>query len=143
MAYLCLCFRCFPVELERVSDQAEAGVVNEAFSIDTTGMSPCGYSLTLGVWDRTNVNSGQTNNYSPGVGWLLPANRRLIVEPGITQEKALPWERMEPAHDRQARLQMEWRTGTNENGSIWRDFGVVVGGGGDVPAGLKRITSSS
>jgi hypothetical protein len=43
---------------------ADPGVVNEAFSIDTTGMSPCGYSLTLGVWDRTNVNSGQTSNYN-------------------------------------------------------------------------------
>jgi hypothetical protein len=38
--------------------------VSEAFSIDTTNMDPCGYSLTLGVWDRTNVDSGATSNYN-------------------------------------------------------------------------------
>ena len=38
--------------------------VSESFSIDTTGMDPCGYSLTLGVWDRTNVDSGATSNYN-------------------------------------------------------------------------------
>jgi hypothetical protein len=43
---------------------ADPGVVNESFKIDTTGMEPCGYSLTIGVWDRTNVNSGQTSNYN-------------------------------------------------------------------------------
>jgi hypothetical protein len=41
---------------------ADPGVVNESFSLNTTGMDPCGYSLTLYVWDRTNVNSGQTSN---------------------------------------------------------------------------------
>lgn len=43
---------------------SDPGVMNESFSLDTTGMDPCGYSLTLGVWDRTNVNSGQTSNYN-------------------------------------------------------------------------------
>jgi hypothetical protein len=38
--------------------------VSEAFSINTTGMDPCGYSLTLNVWDRTNVDSGETSNYN-------------------------------------------------------------------------------
>lgn len=38
--------------------------VSEGFSLNTTGMEPCGYSLTLNVWDRTNVNSGQGNNYN-------------------------------------------------------------------------------
>jgi hypothetical protein len=43
---------------------ADPGVVNESFTLNTSGMSPCGYSLTLSVWDRTNVNSGQTSNYN-------------------------------------------------------------------------------
>lgn len=43
---------------------ADPGVVNDSFSLNTTGMDPCGYSLTLSVWDRTNVNSGQTSNYN-------------------------------------------------------------------------------
>jgi len=38
--------------------------VSEGFSINTTGMEPCGYSLTLNVWDRTNVDSGETSNYN-------------------------------------------------------------------------------
>jgi hypothetical protein len=51
---------------------ADPGVVDEAFTLDTTNMSPCGYSLTLNVWDRTNVNSGQTSNYNEAsVGFCL------------------------------------------------------------------------
>jgi hypothetical protein len=35
-------------------------------------MAACGYSLTLGVWDRTNVNSGQTSNYNEAsIGFCL------------------------------------------------------------------------
>lgn len=33
-----------------------------AFTLDTSGMDPCGYALILHVSDRTNVNSGQTHN---------------------------------------------------------------------------------
>jgi len=51
---------------------ADPGVTNEAFTLDTTGMDPCGYSLTLGVWDRTNVNSGETSNYNQNsIGFCL------------------------------------------------------------------------
>ncbi len=51
---------------------SDPGVVNAAFSLNTTGMDPCGYSLTLNVWDRTNVNSGQTSNYNPAsIGFCL------------------------------------------------------------------------
>ncbi len=51
---------------------SDPGVVVASFSLDTTGMDACGYSLTLGVWDRTNVNSGQTNNYhQDSVGFCL------------------------------------------------------------------------
>ncbi|HEY1983962.1 MAG TPA: hypothetical protein VGG85_01050 [Terracidiphilus sp.] len=50
----------------------DPGVVNESFTLNTTGMDPCGYSLTLGVWDRTNVNSGETSNYNQSsVGFCL------------------------------------------------------------------------
>ena len=35
-----------------------AGVVGEAWTLDTTGMPPCGYVVVLNVWDRTIVNSG-------------------------------------------------------------------------------------
>ena len=46
--------------------------VSEAFTIDTTGMQVCGYSLTLNVWDRTNVNSGETSNYNnASIGFCL------------------------------------------------------------------------
>jgi hypothetical protein len=34
------------------------GVVNEPWTLDTTGMAPCGYVVVLNVWDRTIVNSG-------------------------------------------------------------------------------------
>lgn len=51
---------------------SDPGVVNESFTLDTTGMDPCGYSLTLGVWDRTNVDSGRTSNYfQNSVGFCL------------------------------------------------------------------------
>lgn len=43
---------------------SDPGLSGQAFSLTTTGMDPCGYSVTLGVWDRTNVNSGQTSNYA-------------------------------------------------------------------------------
>ena len=51
---------------------ADPGVSGEAFTIDTTGMEVCGYSLTLNVWDRTNVNSGQGSNYNnASIGFCL------------------------------------------------------------------------
>jgi hypothetical protein len=60
------------VSLKLGGSIADPGVVNEAFTLNTTGMDPCGYSLTLGVWDRTNVNSGQTSNYfQSSVGFCL------------------------------------------------------------------------
>jgi hypothetical protein len=40
--------------------------------MNTAGMDPCGYALTLQVWDRTNVNSGQGNNYNEAsVGFCI------------------------------------------------------------------------
>jgi len=43
---------------------ADPGVGAGYYKIDTTPMRPCGYALVLGVWDRTNVNSGQTSHYA-------------------------------------------------------------------------------
>ncbi len=37
---------------------ADTGVVGGTYTLDTTGMQPCGYSLTLYADNRTNVNSG-------------------------------------------------------------------------------------
>jgi hypothetical protein len=42
----------------------DPGLSGQPFTINTTGMAVCGYSLTLNVWDRTNVNSGQSNHLS-------------------------------------------------------------------------------
>jgi hypothetical protein len=51
---------------------ADPGVINQVYTLNTTGMAVCGYSLTLVVYDRTNVNSGQTNNSNQAsVGFCL------------------------------------------------------------------------
>jgi hypothetical protein len=43
-----------------------------AFTLDTTGMDPCGYALVLHASDRTNVNSGQTHNHAQdSIGFCL------------------------------------------------------------------------
>ena len=38
--------------------------IAQAFTLNTTGMSPCGYALILDVYDRTIVNGGSTVNWS-------------------------------------------------------------------------------
>jgi hypothetical protein len=54
-----------------IADPGETGT----YSINTTGMDVCGYSLTIGVWDRTNVNSGATNLYAQwSAGFCLQAD---------------------------------------------------------------------
>jgi hypothetical protein len=51
---------------------ADPGVAGAVYTLNTTGMDPCGYSLTLQVWDRTNVNSGAGNNYNEAsVGFCI------------------------------------------------------------------------
>jgi hypothetical protein len=40
---------------------ADPGVSGGSYTLSTVGMDPCGYSLTLQVSDRTNVNSGAGN----------------------------------------------------------------------------------
>lgn len=46
--------------------------ISTGFALDTAGMSPCGYALVLHASDRTNVNSGQGNNYNKdSVGFCL------------------------------------------------------------------------
>lgn len=44
---------------------ADPGVAAGFYKIDTSPMKPCGYALVLGVWDRTNVDSGRTSHYTP------------------------------------------------------------------------------
>jgi hypothetical protein len=54
---------------------ADPGVTDQAFKLDTTGMDDCGYSLTLYVWDRTNVDSGVTSNQNyASAGFCLQAS---------------------------------------------------------------------
>lgn len=49
----------------------DPGIVSP-FTLNTVGMSPCGYALELVGYDRTNVNSGDTHNYnSDSVGFCL------------------------------------------------------------------------
>lgn len=43
---------------------ADTGVVGGTYTLDTTGMEPCGYSLTMYAANRTNVNSGVTRHIS-------------------------------------------------------------------------------
>jgi len=51
---------------------ADPGVNNQIYTLNTGPMRPCGYSLTLQVWDRTNVNSGFGSNYNEAsVGFCL------------------------------------------------------------------------
>jgi len=50
----------------------DPGVTSGTFTLDTTGMKPCGYALTITVSDRTNVNSGQGHHSSEAsVGFCL------------------------------------------------------------------------
>jgi hypothetical protein len=51
---------------------ADPGVSGGAFTLDTTGMAPCGYALILTVWDRTIVNSSHIGRQSnDSVGFCL------------------------------------------------------------------------
>ena len=50
--------------LPSISSIADPGIASGTFSLDTSGMDPCGYALTIVVSDRTNVNSGQGSRSS-------------------------------------------------------------------------------
>jgi hypothetical protein len=51
---------------------ADPGVGAGTYTLNTTGMDPCGYALILHVYDRTNVNSGGSYNYTQrSVGFCL------------------------------------------------------------------------
>ncbi len=53
---------------------ADPGVAGGTYTLNTTGMAPCGYSLTIHAYDRTNVNSGTTRHHSKtAVGFCLRA----------------------------------------------------------------------
>jgi len=50
----------------------DPGITSGTFTLNTTGMKPCGYALTIGVSDRTNVNSGQgSHSNEASVGFCL------------------------------------------------------------------------
>jgi hypothetical protein len=50
----------------------DPGISGGTYTLNTTGMDPCGYSLTLQVSDRTNVDSGAGNNYNEAsVGFCI------------------------------------------------------------------------
>jgi hypothetical protein len=50
------------------------GEDNGTWSFDTTGLPPCGYSLTLHAWDRARVNSSSSGHYNEtSVGFCLTA----------------------------------------------------------------------
>jgi hypothetical protein len=50
----------------------DPGITGGTYTLNTTGMDPCGYSLTITVSDRTNRNSGQSNNTNEAsVGFCL------------------------------------------------------------------------
>ena len=50
----------------------DPGISSGTYTLNTTGMDPCGYSLTIGVSDRTNVNSGNGSHYNEAsVGFCL------------------------------------------------------------------------
>jgi hypothetical protein len=51
---------------------ADPGVLAGTYSLNTTGMKPCGYALVLHVHDRTNVNGGVNRNHAKdSVGFCL------------------------------------------------------------------------
>jgi hypothetical protein len=50
----------------------DPGITSGTFSLQTANMDPCGYSLTIVVSDRTNVNSGQgSHSNEDSVGFCL------------------------------------------------------------------------
>ncbi|HEY3136051.1 MAG TPA: hypothetical protein VGL29_08485 [Blastocatellia bacterium] len=50
----------------------DPGINGGTYTLNTAGMDACGYSLTLQVSDRTNVDSGRANNYNEAsVGFCL------------------------------------------------------------------------
>jgi len=65
----------FGVSLFYGGPVADPGITNGTYAVNTGRtppvgephvgpMDPCGYAIILHVWDRTNVNSGATNNYN-------------------------------------------------------------------------------
>jgi hypothetical protein len=63
-----------PVPLPRYWTDPGASTNGDAgtWTLDTTGLPPCGYVVVLGALDRTIVNSGYIGNYNQGsVGFCL------------------------------------------------------------------------
>ena len=65
-----------PVPLPRFWTDPGASTLGDAgtWTLDTTGLPPCGYVVVLNAWDRTIVDSGYIGNYNDGsVGFCLKA----------------------------------------------------------------------
>jgi hypothetical protein len=65
-----------PVPLPRFWTDPGASTLGDVgtWTLDTTGLPPCGYVVLLNAWDRTIVNSGGIGNYNDGsVGFCLKA----------------------------------------------------------------------
>jgi hypothetical protein len=51
---------------------SDPGIASGTYTLNTAGMDPCGYALTIVVSDRTNVNSGQGHHSNEAsVGFCL------------------------------------------------------------------------
>lgn len=50
---------------------ADPGVVGGVFTLNTSGMKPCGYALVLRAWERTNHNSGWRRHKRDSIGFCL------------------------------------------------------------------------
>jgi hypothetical protein len=65
-----------PVPLPRFWTDPGASTLGDSgtWTLDTTGLPPCGYVVVLNAWDRTIVNSGAIGNYNDAsVGFCLKA----------------------------------------------------------------------
>jgi hypothetical protein len=57
-----------------IYDGTNTGGTSGTFSLSTAGMTPCGYTILLGAWDRALVSSSCSGHYNEmGVGFCLRA----------------------------------------------------------------------
>ena len=57
---------------EVIYDGTNTGGTSGTFTLSTTGMTPCGYTILLGAWDRALANNACSGHYNQeGVGFCL------------------------------------------------------------------------
>jgi len=55
-------------------DGTNTGGTSGSFTLSTAGMTPCGYTILLGAWDRALVSGNCSGHYNEmGVGFCLRA----------------------------------------------------------------------